>query len=200
MRLSRTARRSLTTTIVEVVLAATRCRQAVVVPKAAAVITIEETQAIEAIEAVAPSDATRTIATIGGDVISIPTADVTTQRPRNVSTRTTDMALMYGTMPFTNRPGTADSPTHSPLGLVVVKAVEEVDVALVAAEAVDEAVEDSKVVVAFRVVADSKAVGAATIMTCNNSGHGQGYYYLRKSRLVLWRLLARILLSGRRGR
>ena len=50
------------------------------------------------------------------------------------------------------------------LGLVVVKAVEEVDAALVAAEAVTEAVEGSKAVAAFRAVADFKAVNAATIM------------------------------------
>ena len=50
------------------------------------------------------------------------------------------------------------------LGLVVVKAVEEVDAALVAAKAVTEAVEGSKAVAAFRAVADFKAVNAATIM------------------------------------
>ena len=69
------------------------------------------------------------------------------------------MAQTCGTGTFTNRP--ADSPTCSPLGLVVVKVVEEVDVALVAAEAVDEAVEDFKAVATFRAV----AVDAATTMT-----------------------------------
>ena len=73
------------------------------------------------------------------------------------------MAPTYDTETFTNRP--ADSPTRSPLGLAVVKAVEEVDAALVAAEAVDKAVEDSRAVTAFRAVTDSKAVDAATLMT-----------------------------------
>ena len=72
------------------------------------------------------------------------------------------MAPTYDTETFTNRP--ADSPTRSPLGLAVVKAVEEVDAALVAAEAVDKAVEDSRAVTAFRAVTDSKAVDAATMM------------------------------------
>ena len=50
----------------------------------------------------------------------------------------------------TNQP--ADSPARSPLELAVVKVAEEVDLALVAAEAVDEAVEDSKAVATFRAV------------------------------------------------
>ena len=129
-------------------------------PKAAAVVTavvmMEKTMVIEA---VVLSLATRTIVTTGRVVISIPTADVTTQRPCNVSTRTTNMAPTYGTGTFTKRP--EDSPTRSPLGLVVVKVMEEVDAALVTAEAVDEAAEDSKAVAAFRVV----AVDAATVMT-----------------------------------
>ena len=69
------------------------------------------------------------------------------------------MAPTCGTGTFTNRP--ADSPARSLLGMAVAKAVEEVDAAFVAAEAV----EGSKVVAAFRrAVADSKAVDAATIM------------------------------------
>ena len=128
-------------------------------PKAAAVITAEETKTIED---VAPSAAMRTIFMIDGAVILILTANVMAQRLRNVSTKTTRMAPTYGTGSFMNR--TADSPMRSPLGLAVVKTVKEVDAAL--AEAVDEAVEGSKVVAAFRrAVADSKAVDAATVMT-----------------------------------
>ena len=127
-------------------------------PKAAAVITAEETKTIED---VAPSAAMRTIFMIDGAVILILTANVMAQRLRNVSTKTTRMAPTYGTGSFMNR--TADSPMRSPLGLAVVKTVKEVDAAL--AEAVDEAVEGSKVVAAFRrAVADSKAVDAATKM------------------------------------
>ena len=55
--------------------------------------------------------------------------------------------------------------TRSLLRLAVAKAVEEMDATLVAAEAVDEASEGSKAVAAFRAVAGSKAVDAATIMT-----------------------------------
>ena len=127
--------------------------------KAATVTTAEQTKVIEA---VALSSATRTIAMTGGTVILTTTASVTTQRPCNVSTRTTHMALTYDTGTFVNRP--SDSSTRSPLGLAMVKAVEEGDAALVAAEAVDEAVVDSKAVAAFRAVANSKAVDAATIM------------------------------------
>ena len=128
-----------------------------VVLKAAAVITTEETKVIEAIEAVAPSATIRTIVTIGGAVILTPTSDVTTRRPRNVSTRTTRMAPTYGTGTFANWP--ADSLTRSPLGLAVVKGMEEVDAALIATKAMDEAVEDFKAVAAFR------AMDAATTMT-----------------------------------
>ena len=98
----------------------------------------------------------------GGAVILTPTVGATTRRPRNVSTRTTRMTPTYGTGTFTNRP--ADSPMRSLLGLAVVKAVEEVDVALVAVEAMDKAVEDSNAMAAFRAVTESKAVDAATIM------------------------------------
>ena len=134
-------------------------------PKAAAVITAEETKTIED---VAPSAAMRTIFMIDGAVILILTANVMAQRLRNVSTKTTRMAPTYGTGSFMNR--TADSPMRSPLGLAAVKAVEEadikvglsVDAALIAAEAVDEAVVDSKAITASRAVAGSKVVDAAT--------------------------------------
>ena len=72
------------------------------------------------------------------------------------------MAPMCGTGTFTSRP--ADSPTRSPLGLAVVKAVEEVNATLVAAEAVGKAEVDSKAVAGFGAVTDSKAVDVATIM------------------------------------
>ena len=73
------------------------------------------------------------------------------------------MVSARGTRTSTNQP--ADSPTRSQLGLVVVKAMEEVDAALVPAEAVDEAAEDSRAVAASGSVADSKFVDAATAMT-----------------------------------
>ena len=111
----------------EVVLAAIRHIQDVVVSKAAAVITTEETKVVKAI---VPSVATRPSVTIDGAVISILTAGVTTRRPRNVSTTTTRMVPVCSTGTSTNQP--ADSPAHSQLGLAV------------AAEAVDEAVEDSR--------------------------------------------------------
>ena len=129
------------------------------VSKAAAVTTAEETKVIEA---VALSSAMGAIVMTGGAVSLTPIASVATRRPRNVSMRTTCMAPTYGNGTFTNRP--ADSPVDYPLGLVVAKAVEEVDAALVLAEAVDEAVVDSRAVAAFRTVADSKAVDAATVM------------------------------------
>ena len=46
----------------------------------------------------------------------------------------------------------------------MVKAVGEVDAALVTVEAMDEAVEDFKAVTTFRAVADSKAGDVATTM------------------------------------
>ena len=131
-----------------------------VAPKAAAVVTVvimaEETKVIEA---VVPSFVTRIIVMTDGAVILTPTADVMTRRHRNASTKTTCMAPTCGARTSTNRP--FDSPTRSPLGLAVAKIVEEVDAALVVTKAVDEAVEDSKVVAAFRAV----AVDTATIMT-----------------------------------
>ena len=59
----------------------------------------------------------------------------------------------------------ADSPTRYPLGLSVVKAMEEVYAVLIAAKAVDEAVEDSKAVAASRATVESKVLDAATTMT-----------------------------------
>ena len=123
IRLNRTVRRSLATTIVEAVLAVTRRRRAVVVHKVATVATaVATTEETMVIGVVVLSSVTRTIVTTDGAVISIPTADVMTRRPCNVSTRTTRMASTYGTGVFTNWP--ADSLTRSPLGLAVVKAVE----------------------------------------------------------------------------
>ena len=148
----------------EAVLGTTRRRRAVVAPKAAAVVTavvmMEKTMVIEA---VVLSLATRTIVTTGRVVISIPTADVTTQRPCNVSTRTTNMAPTYGTGTFTNRP--VDSPTRSLLGLAMVKIIEEANTklnpALVAVEAVS------------KVVADIRAVAIL-------DGHYFGFYFIYK--------------------
>ena len=59
----------------------------------------------------------------------------------------------------------ADSSTRYPLGLSVVKAMEEVYAVLIAAKAVDEAVEDSKAVAASRATVESKVLDAATTMT-----------------------------------
>ena len=115
-----------------------------------------------AIVAVALSSAMRTTVTTGGAAISTPTAGTMTRRPRNVSTRTMRMAPTYGTRTSTNQP--ADSPTRSLLELAVAKAMEEADAALAVAEAVDEAVEDSKAVAAFRAVAVDEATTTTTMV------------------------------------